>query len=237
MILILLHPLVCAGVPDSAIVFSESRVVCLTSFLVAYICIWLLFAPKIQCVFFNDFEHASPLDLCRCSWLWVFSESCVVCPASFLVTSTLWCAASCSRRGSVSLWAQGPVSLLTARRREFSGSGWLATGVSGSGNVDWQSLEISLLLSAKIVLKQNSSVDWLGPGGGGRGWVGGGIWEMNHEINGQDHCTLGIKASVFERHVSSDTRFCCFAQCAEFVLLGSSFQASLPGVRNTQHAQ
>ena len=38
---------------------------------------------------------------------------------------------------------------------------------------------------------------------------------------------------VFEQHVSSNARFCCSAHCTEFVPLGSSFQASLPHIRNT----
>ena len=51
------------------------------------------------------------------------------------------------------------------------------------------------------------------------------------------HRTLCVQASVFERRVSDDTRFCCSAQCAGSVPLGSSFLSLPPGVRNTRRVE
>ena len=52
---------------------------------------------------------------------------------------------------------------------------------------------------------------------------------MDHEMVstplpiGKVHHTLSVQASVFERRVSGDKRFCYSAQCAGFVPLGRSF--------------
>ena len=48
------------------------------------------------------------------------------------------------------------------------------------------------------------------------------------------HRTLNVEASVSVHHISSSGRFCWSTHGVEFVPLSSSFQASLPGVRNTQ---
>ena len=49
--------------------------------------------------------------------------------------------------------------------------------------------------------------------------------------------TLGVEALVFERCVSGDTRFCCSAQCAEFVALGGAFEPSSSRVRNIRRLE
>ena len=51
------------------------------------------------------------------------------------------------------------------------------------------------------------------------------------------HRTLGVDASVFERRVSGDTRFCCSAQCAGSVPLGGSFLSLSPRVKNTRRVE
>ena len=48
------------------------------------------------------------------------------------------------------------------------------------------------------------------------------------------HRTLSTQASFFERPVSGDTRFCCSAQCAGSLTLGSSVLFLPPGLRITR---
>ena len=66
-----------------------------------------------------------------------------------------------------------------------------------------------------------------------------GRWKLKsqQQMGARPIATLGVQVSVFERRVSGDTRFCCSAQCAGFVPLGSSFLSLLLRVRNTRRVE
>ena len=55
--------------------------------------------------------------------------------------------------------------------------------------------------------------------------------------NREAHRTLSVQVSGFVRRVSDDTRFCCSAQWAGSVLLGSSLLSLPPGVRITRRVK